>query len=209
MFTVNITQPSRDLHGGLTKVGFQQAQKLVKTLNINFYSMLKAFKVHCITCLFSKTNQNNCDSMGWICEETICVAAYKRTIFTRCLRGYWTLVLKTLYTARIFSKNKATWDNFINGIWLECSMELKKSQFCFSRYHGFEVTVKIVWKSIFSMIWFIINNHLSWGNSSAILGSLECYLQETYLTCHQCVVILRKMNKQSRNWSGMQYPLKL
>ena len=56
----------------------------------------------------------------------------------------------------------------IKQLWTKYPMDLvrnvprnSKSQIYFSRDHCCEVTVKIVWKSIFSLFWTSINNHLS------------------------------------------------
>ena len=70
---------------------------------------------------------------------------------------------------------------------------IQKSQFYFSRAHGCEVTVNSMWKSLFSMFWSINQLPLDLRKwSSSALGSWECYLNETYLTCHLCVVSFDK-----------------
>ena len=64
----------------------------------------------------------------------------------------WALSLKTLY---IFSKNKAIFDKVSYWSQSEMFQGTQKSQFYFSKGHCWEITVKNVRKSIFSMFWTI------------------------------------------------------
>ena len=68
----------------------------------------------------------------------------------------------------------------IVGAWVSVNQCLFPDSYC-------KQCVKI---NIFHVL--IINNHLNWWNFSALVSSLECYLQDAYLTCHQCFVIYEK-----------------
>ena len=85
----------------------------------------------------------------------------------------------------------------------------QKWQFYFSRGHCCEVTAKNVRKSIFSMFWatnqwplelvkFQCSNWVPWNVS----------YKKHILLVTNVLQFLKTMHKQSKNWSGVQYPLK-
>ena len=55
----------------------------------------------------------------------------------------------------------------------------------------------------------LINNHLSWWNSSAVVRFLRMLpIRNISYLPPVCFNFLRKMHKESQNWSGVQNPLK-
>ena len=79
----------------------------------------------------------------------------------------WTLLLKNLCISQNY---KATSDKVSNGSDQKCSKELKNN---FSRDHGLKLQYKMCENQHFPCFVPQINNHLSWGNYSAVIRFLR------------------------------------
>ena len=114
----------------------------------------------------------------------------------------WTLFLKILC---IFSKNKATLDKVSHGSDQKCSKELKNHSLTSVFWSYSEKCAKINMFHVLSH-----KSITTWVSEIPVqlLGCLESYLLETYLTCYKCVIIFEKKSINShKTGQGCNTPL--
>ena len=137
---------------------------------------------------------------GW-CSYKVIIAQVKGVLHP------WTLFLKTLC---IFSKNKATSGKISYGSGQKCSKELKNHSFTSVE----TIVVKLQWKmcenQYFPCFEPLINNHLSWWNSSAGIRFPEMLpIRSISYLLSMCCSFWEKCKNSPKTGRGCSTPLRL